>query len=493
MNTRVSIDNLIEIVKSGGTVKTGIDVYSDNGVLLLDRDIMIDKVKPLEIIKSKGIHSVPVSSGLNGGLWDKDGRQIKLTEDGLVEFEEEEDLSHRLKKEPEPEPDPEPEPELDPDLIPPDMASEIEARLKEIEEIRNQANEKYSEAKENIKKVLTDIKNTGGEFDYEEVASNVSKLVDFLSIADNPFSYLTHEIFSYDDYLYNHSVNVCAIGTAVAHRFNKSFSKVVDNLISGSTGDMFDPFEKGGDDKASYRSFTCFYPDDLHDISLGFFLHDIGKILVPDEILNKKGRLTDEEFLEVKKHSFEYGGRILDRNRLTNSVIKHVVEYHHAPLHDGEERCYPQDKPHYQIPLYVRICKLADIYDAMTSKRCYKEAFNPINVVTQLFRTYAKKDQMLQYILHAFVKSIGIYPPGSIVFLHNGQMAYVLESDGPLLLPFTDKLQSTLNYNPDPYRMDTPGLRSDLKIDSRRSVKAPKEVHDLLPSFIKNIALRPAV
>lgn len=476
MNTRISIDNLIEIVRSGGKVKTGIDVCSDKGVLLLGKDIILDKVKILEVIKAKGVKSVPVSTALNGGLWDSEGNLIKLSSDGLIDYEglsdEDELIALRpLKK-----------------TFPDKAANEVETRLKEIEEIKQQANLKYAEAKLSVKKVLADIKNTGGQFDYEEVESNVSDLVDFLSVGDNPFSYLTHEIFSYDDYLYNHSVNVCAIGTAVADRFNKNFSKIVDDLINGTSSEINDPFEKDKSDPV--RSYTCFYPEDLYDISLGFFLHDIGKILVPDEILNKQGSLSKEEFEVVRKHSYEFGVQILEKNKLKNSVIKNIVQYHHAPLYDSEGRCYPLDKKQTQVPLYVRICKLADIYDAMTSKRCYKEAYNPINVVTQLFRTYAKKDRMLQYILHAFVKSIGIYPPGSIVYLRNGQLAYVLESDGPFLLPFTDERENTLRHQPSPFRANLPDLDETKKIDGRRSVKSPTDVNDLLPAYIRKIAVK---
>ncbi len=479
MNTRISIDNLIEIVRTGGKVKTGMDVYSEKGVLLLDKDVLLDKVKILEIIKEKGISSVPVNTALSGGLWDSDGNVIKVTSDGLIDqsdsgTEKEEEVVRPPKR----------------DAAAGDMADEIEERLKEIEEIKAEATKKYSEAKQSVKKVLTDIKNTGGEFDYEEVENNVHDLVEFLTTADNPFSYLSHEIFSYDDYLYNHSVNVCAIGTAVANRFNTNFSRIVDNLIQGNSSDLYNPFEK--EKEKINQSFTCFYQEDLSDISLGFFLHDIGKILVPDEVLNKKGRLTEEEFVEVRKHSYEYGVKILERNKLKNSVIKNIVQYHHAPLYDNEGRCYPGNKKHVDIPLYVRICKLADIYDAMTSKRCYKDAFNPINVVTQLFRDYARKDRMLQYVLHAFVKSIGIYPPGSIVYLRNGQMAYVLESDGPLVIPFTDKNEKTLKFQPDPLKISSSELEEDKKIDGRRSVKTPKDVNDLLPEYIKKIAVKPS-
>jgi len=208
-------------------------------------------------------------------------------------------------------------------------------------------------------------------------------------------------------------------------------------------------------------------------------------------VLISGGRLTNIEFDEVKKHSYDYGIELLDQNHLKNSVIRNIINYHHAPLFEGEDRCYPLDRDYTEIPIYSRICKLADIYDAMTSKRVYKEAINPINVVTQLFRSYAKKDTMLQYVLHAFVKSIGIYPPGSIIFLRNGQMAYVLESEGPLVIPFTDNKENTLKQKPDPIDMSASGLDESKLVDSRRSVKEPKEVFDILPPYLKKITKRP--
>ena len=91
----------------------------------------------------------------------------------------------------------------------------------------------------------------------------------------------------------------------------------------------------------------------------------------------------------------------------------------------------------------------------------------------------------MQYILHSFVKSIGIYPAGSIVYLRNGQMGYVLESAGPLIIPFTDTQGKTLSNNPDPIDLSEPESDDFLKIDKRRSIKTPREVYDLLPAHLK--------
>ena len=502
MGNRVSIDNLIEIVRTGGRVKTGVDVYTPKGIKLLDKDIQVDSVKVLEVIREKGINSLPIDPGLNGGFWDENGNEIKLNSDGTIAFEpEEESGSDNLGLDPEAFDDlsqndiddlfaPDDAEDEDDDIPSPGMVSgEVEQRLLEIQEIKKQASVKYDGAKQSIKKVLNDIKNTGGEFDFDEVENNVSELVDFLVVADNPFSYLTQEIFSFDDYLYNHSINVCAIGTAVVNLFNTHFSNFVDDLIKGEVTPSKGPSKS--EKRPDSKSYTCYYSDELGDIALGFFLHDIGKILVDDKVLNKESRLTEKEFSIVRKHSFEHGIDLMDQNHLKNSVVRNIIRYHHAPLYESEERCYPLDKAYNEIPIYVRICKLADIYDAMTSRRCYKEAINPIMVVTRLFRTYAKKDTMLQHVLHAFVKSIGIYPPGSIVFLKNGQMAYVLESEGPLVLPFTDKQGNTMRAKPDPIRITPSETSAARMVDNDRSVKTPKDVYEILPSYIRKIAIRP--
>ena len=211
--------------------------------------------------------------------------------------------------------------------------------------------------------------------------------------------------------------------------------------------------------------------------------------MVPEKLLNKNCCLTEEEFQTIKRHSFEYGAKILEDNKINNRVLNNIVRYHHALLFENEESCYPLDKACSDIPQYVSFCKLADIYDAMTSKRSYKDALNQVSVITQLFRKYVKKDAMLQFVLHAFVKSVGRHPPGSIVYLENGQMAYVLDSIGPLVLPFTDNKGNILSAKPDPIDMGSPGTQRLLKIDNGRSIKTPKEVYKFLPAYIKKIAM----
>lgn len=468
VNSRMNIDDLIEIVADGGKVKTGVDVFNSHGVLLLDKNVVVDRTKTLEILKDNGVGSVPLSSSKDSGVWDKSGNPVKMNRESIHEPDESREDEQTAK---------------------PPSAGEIEKKLYEIEELKKIAQVKYDEAKTSIRKVLGDIRDSGGAFDYDEVSQSVGEMVEFLTVNDNPFSYLTKEIFTYDDYLYNHSVNVCTIGTAILHRFNTHFSRSFNDFLDSGSRAARSPFEK---EPESTDDFVFFQKEEIRDISLGFFLHDLGKVMVSEEILNKNGSLSGVEFDEVKKHTFEYGVGVLEKNRIKNSVLYNIVKYHHAPLFKGEERCYPGEKQAGEIPVYVKICKLADMYDAMTSKRCYKEAFNPINVVTELFRKYARKNRILQFLLHSFVKSIGIYPPGSIVFMRNGQMAYILESTGPLVLPFTDGNQAPLSAKPDPLDISDSRNQESLQIDHRRSVQTPAEVYDMLPSYIKEVVSKSA-
>ncbi len=457
VKAKINIDSLIDIVKNGGIIKTGVDIYNKQGLLLLEKNVPVNNVKPLLVIKKCGITDLPINLSGEGGLWDQSGNPISFELTDETEDAEGRDGG----------------------------VSDVEKRLHKITELRKLATEKYQSAKNNIKKVLSDIQDTGGEFDYQEVEETVSELIDFISLEETAFSYLTREIFSYDDYLYNHSVNVCTIGTVVLKRFNTHFGSMIGNQLAGFPEVFNDETEKKMD------TFIFYQPEEIQEMALGYFLHDVGKVLIPDKILNKKGKLTDEEFEIVKQHSYVKGIEILKKNRIEyNLYIKNIVKYHHSNIYKGEERCYPHDKSYEEIPPYVKICKLSDIYDAMTSKRSYKEALSPISVVTDIFRNYAEKDGLLQFVLHSFVKTIGIFPPGSVTRMINGQMIYILDSDGPIVIPFTDTTGKPLSHHPEPFNLkDEEQHDESMRIDRRESLISPVEAYKILPDYLKESVL----
>ena len=107
-------------------------------------------------------------------------------------------------------------------------------------------------------------------------------------------------------------------------------------------------------------------------------MHDLGKITVSDSVLKKQGKYTEEEYSEMKKHAAE-GGRIVDsilsgvEEEDFVEIAKNVAYYHHEKW-DGKG--YPNGLAGQEIPLEARIMALADVFDALVSKRCYKEAFS---------------------------------------------------------------------------------------------------------------------
>ena len=413
IDARISIDKLIAVVRQGGQVRTGVDVYDRRGTLLLAKEVLVDQVKPLEIIRRNGLRFVPLAG--TGGVFDADGNKIEMASAGLPDFSLATEAEGRISSAKD---------RLD-----------VTQKLKEIRAVRREAAAICDRAKTSFKKAVTQIRKTSGQFDVDPVASRASELAEFSKQTGHPFSYTPREWFYYNDYVYTHAANVCAVGTAVIYRFNTSFSKAIERSL------WADPAMARSNDAPK---FSYYYPDDFSNMSLGLFIFDLGKALVPDALLNKAAGLTQKEKGFLQRHSYEFGRYLLEKNCLDTPVLSNMVQYHHGPLYDGEENCYPKDRAFSDIPLYVRICKIVDIYDAMVSRRSYKDAANQVTAVADLFRSYVQKDPVLQFILHAFVKTIGLYPAGSIVFLKNGQMAYVLESDGPIVIPFTDKGQDPL-------------------------------------------------
>lgn len=456
MKTSIKIDELIEVVRKGGVVQTGVDVYNKRGILLIEKDVPIRSVNILLTLKQNGLTEVPIDYKKAGGMWDRNGLSVETRrkQGEKVRTNREEALSEAKKK------------------------------VEEVMELKEEARVLHQRAKENIKKIIKDIKKTGGKFDQNIIESIVDEIFIFLSRKGNAFSYLAKEILTYDDFLYNHSVNVCTLGTAILLRFSEDFGELINRQLNQLF--MHDTKLSVSENMTSY---ILYYPEELKEISVGMFLHDIGKVLISEQILNKKEKITNDEFQLLKTHSYELGSRLLEINGIHNAFISNVVRYHHSALYQAETRAYPADRLPIEMPPYVKICKLADLYDSMTSKRAYKDAENPVTVVTDIFRKYAgKEDIMLQLVLHAFVSIVGIYPAGSVVYLQNGQLAYIVDSVGPICVPITDRFGNAVSRPQEPLNISAVGkMDSGLTIDRRRTPLAPKETFKLLPGYLQAV------
>ena len=159
----------------------------------------------------------------------------------------------------------------------------------------------------------------------------------------------------------------------------------------------------------------------LHELGVAGLLHDIGKSKIPTEILNKPGKLTDEEFAVMKLHS-TYGYNLLKEKKQFSAQILLGVLQHHEKL---SGKGYPMGHKSPMIHLYGRIIAVADIYDALVTKRPYKEPYSQREAMEILL---AMGDDLDLQILNAFKKSIILYPVDSIVKLSNGRLAKVVKN-----------------------------------------------------------------
>lgn len=167
--------------------------------------------------------------------------------------------------------------------------------------------------------------------------------------------------------------------------------------------------------------------EELNMLSQAALLHDIGKCDVPVEIINKPARLTSEEYEEVKKHP-QYG---LERLRAKEkggddiaAVIKNAVYSHHENW-DGSG--YPRGLRGEKIHLFARIIHVADVYDALTTKRAYKKDLNPADTLEYLMANTGimfDKD-----IVSTFLQYVAPYPIGCTVLLSDGQQGVISENN----------------------------------------------------------------
>ncbi|MEH7107849.1 HD-GYP domain-containing protein [Bacillus sp. JJ1764] len=160
---------------------------------------------------------------------------------------------------------------------------------------------------------------------------------------------------------------------------------------------------------------------EMKAIGMGAMLHDIGKLHVPREILNKKGRLTAEEFDLIKKHT-DFGWEIL-RNEPSIFTSSAICAYQHHEKLDGTG--YPKGLKGEEISRFARHLAVADVFDALTSNRSYRKAMLPHEAMEILYAgTHSQFDP---FYLKAFQKAVATYPVGVTVTLSTGETAVVSE------------------------------------------------------------------
>lgn len=211
------------------------------------------------------------------------------------------------------------------------------------------------------------------------------------SVARNPGALISlARLKTVDDYTYMHSVAVCAMMVSLAKQL--------------------------GLDEAQTRS-----------AGLAGLLHDLGKALMPMDVLNKPGKLTEAEFAIIKSHPLA-GYKMLLGGVNVDPIVLDVCLHHHEKT-DGSG--YPDGLRDTEISLFAKMGAVCDVYDAITSNRPYKLGWDPAESLRKMAEW--SNGHFDPRVFQAFVKSMGIYPVGSLVQLSSGRIGVVLEQTGKSL------------------------------------------------------------
>jgi HD-GYP domain-containing protein (c-di-GMP phosphodiesterase class II) len=174
----------------------------------------------------------------------------------------------------------------------------------------------------------------------------------------------------------------------------------------------------------------------IDDLGVAGLLHDVGKIQIPDAILNKPGKLNPEEYDEIKKHPI-YSYRLAQTQNVSKYVLKAILMHHER--YDGSG--YPTGAKGDQIDLLAKILAVADVYEAMTATRAYRSKICPFKVLDMLeVESYVQFDpriigKILENIANSYVGSkvvLNTGQKGSVVFINKRVARPIVEIDGAM-------------------------------------------------------------
>lgn len=246
------------------------------------------------------------------------------------------------------------------------------------------------------------------------LSKNFSKVVQNILFdikKSNDVVSILSDMYCYDTYIFTHSLNVTiySIGLAMEMKFTEK---------------------------------------QLMEIGLGAILHDVGKVMIPKEILEKKDHLTDEEFGIIKEHS--RAGFDLLRNAPNISLLSaHCAFQHHERLNGSG---YPQGITGEEIHPYAKILAVADVFDAVTSNRVYRKAMLPHEGLEILFAGAGSLFD--KQIVEIFSRTVAIYPIGITIYLNDGRKGVVVKQNKSFSMRPIIRVFQHGDESVEPYELD---------------------------------------
>lgn len=265
-----------------------------------------------------------------------------------------------------------------------DIKDEVEFRgaIKEAQEIRD-------EAEHTVTTIMHDVL-MGKSLVKEQVEKTVDKIVKSIFRNRDAITSLAR-LKRYDTYTFTHCVNVSILSIALGRHLGLR-------------------------------------REDLFKLGVGAILHDIGKMLIPEELLNKAGAYTEAELNLMKRHSM-LGADFLSATSFIALESVHITAQHHE-RYDGSG--YPAGLAGEAIHFFARIAGIADVYDAMTSNRVYQKAIMPTDTLKLIY--LRRKTHFGPELVEKFIQCVGIYPIGSLVELNSGDIGLIKSVNRPDLL-----------------------------------------------------------
>lgn len=241
----------------------------------------------------------------------------------------------------------------------------------------------------NFKNVINDVVVKGSPLDVDKLLNQTLNILDVAATTPNMFDML-HNMREYDDATYTHCMNVALICNVMARWMHMSDKDIATATVAG-------------------------------------LLHDVGKITVPDTIIKKPGKLTNEEYTIVKRHP-QAGYEILKKSKLSNDILNAVLMHHERADGTG----YPLGLSGQQISPFARMVSIADVYDAMTSARVYRGPLCPFTTIEifeeeglqkydpQMIMTFLE-NVVNTYLLNSVQLSTG--ERGTIVYINKDKLS----------------------------------------------------------------------